>query len=597
MARNGRALAIVRPHSHLVSRSGSITVLLCGIAVMLLACFAGVSGASAQSAYGVGGYLERPGENDFSDRTIGASSSTVPVGIEKKDAEVRQEQEPRQARRRRPAAGAAARRRNTGEGRSIRRARRRVRRTAPDAPEKRPARRAARTEAAPQKKVKRETNKPTPPVPENREAESTAPDSQPAGGQTAQTYTPAAGGDGAASADQKPAESKPDTEAKTAPADTTAAIGGAAAKETAPKDEEPAPAASTKPETETAARAEGDDGLGQMIGQMLVVGFRGLTPGDSGTQKLAAQIKSGLVGGVMFMSHNVKSPEQVATLAGSLKTAAGVTLVLIAVDKEGILTHGKGFKEFPSAAQVGKSISPLDAYTLYKSMAAELAESGFNLNLGPVLDLRVEGGDNPRSFGSEPKAVAAFGKAFAVAHHDAGVLTVLRHFPGAGAERNWDKAALEPYRQLIASGNADAIMTGHAAGAAFSDTPDQPASLSKKAVTTMLRGDLKFAGIAVSDDLETGVTGLSLEERAVQAIKAGNDLLLIGNQKGTVPDLPEKMVAAIRKAVESGAISREQVEASHDRIMALKQKLRAAASQALASAGRDGKKKAGASRR
>ncbi len=586
MARNGRAPAIIRSHFHPISRIGSIPVLLCGIAAMLLASFAGVFGASAQSAYGVGGYLERPGENDFADRTIGASSSTVPIGVEKKDAEGSGEQRSQQARRKRPAARTEARRRNADEDRPLRRLRRQVRRTAPEAQEKPAPRRAARTRTAPEKK----TNKPSPPVPEHREAESTAPDGQSAGGQSDQSYTPAASADGEVSADERKAESKPDAAAKTAPADTTAAIGGTAAKDTPTKEEEPAPTESRKPETETAARAESQDGLGRMTGQMLVVGFRGLAPSDPGTQKLAAQIKSGLVGGVVFMSHNVKSPEQVATLAGSLKSAAGVTPVLIAVDKEGSLTHGKGFKEFPSAAQVGKSISPLDAYTLYKSMAAELAESGFNLNLGPVLDLRVEGGDNPRSFGSEPKAVASFGKAFVVAHHDAGVLTVLRHFPGAGAERSWDKAALEPYRQLIGSGNADAVMTGHAAGAAFSDTPDLPASLSKKAVTTMLRGDLKFAGVAVSDDLEAGGTALSLEERAVQAIQAGNDLLIIGNHKGTVPDLPEKMVAAIRKAVESGAISRERIEASHDRIMALKQKLSAAASQALASAGRDGKK-------
>jgi len=336
--------------------------------------------------------------------------------------------------------------------------------------------------------------------------------------------------------------------------------------------------------------------LEKMIGQMLVVGFRGLTPEDAWPQKIASQIKAGTIGGVLFMSHNVQSPQQLKTLTSFLQRAKGDIPVFYAVDQEGgivqRLSAEKGFQEFPTATKIGQSNDPLTAYTVYKRMALELSQYGFNMNMGPVVDLHRNDASpiiagKQRSFGFQPKHVAAFAKAFCIAHQDQGVLTVLKHFPGHGSTPfdthtqpvdvggSWDKAELEPYRDLIASRTAQAIMTGHIAHPSFSEEPGLPASLSRKAIRQLLRGELGYDGVVISDDLEMGAirSRFSLEDSAVRAVKAGNDILILSNQNAPAPDLPERLIAAIKKAVESGAISRDELQASYDRILVLKQRL------------------------
>ena len=122
-------------------------------------------------------------------------------------------------------------------------------------------------------------------------------------------------------------------------------------------------------------------------------------------------------------------------------------------------------------------------------------------------------------------------------------------------------------------------MVGHLAHAEFSDEPGLPASLSKKAIQTRLRDEIGFKGVIISDDLEARAvaTRFPLEESVVRAISAGNDLLLIGNQDNPSPDLPDKVAAIIKQAVTSGVLTREQLQASYDRIIAAKQSVSKAA--------------------
>jgi beta-N-acetylhexosaminidase len=336
--------------------------------------------------------------------------------------------------------------------------------------------------------------------------------------------------------------------------------------------------------------------LDRMIGQLLIVGFKGVSPSEPSTQKLAAQIKAGLVGGVLFLSHNVQSPQQLRALTAYIQRLKTDIPLLLAVDQEGgmvqRLSPDKGFSEFPSAASLGRSNDPLMAYGVYRRLAAELAQYGFNMNLGPVVDLDRNDASpiiagKERSYGAQPKHVAAFAKAFSMAHQELSVLTVLKHFPGHGSTpldthaqpvqlgSPWDAAELEPYRDLIASNEAQAIMTGHLAHPAITGDGGVPASLSVKAIRDTLRGSLGFGGVVISDDLEMGAIRdrFSIEDSAVRAIQAGNDIIIVSNQNAPSPDLPERLVAAIRAALEKGEISREALQASYDRILALKQRL------------------------
>ena len=183
--------------------------------------------------------------------------------------------------------------------------------------------------------------------------------------------------------------------------------------------------------------------------------------------------------------------------------------------------------------------------------------------------------------------MAAFAKAFCLAHQDTGVLTVLKHFPGHGStpydahdqaadvSTSWDTDEMEPYRELIASHAVQAIMVGHISNAILSEEPSLPASLSRRIIRDVLRGAVGFSDVVISDDLEMGAirAKYSLEDAAVKAIKAGNDIIILSNQSAPAPDLPERIIAAVEKAVAVGELSREELQASYDRIIALKQHL------------------------
>ncbi len=368
--------------------------------------------------------------------------------------------------------------------------------------------------------------------------------------------------------------------------------------------------AEQKAREEQAKRAAAEKELNTWLGQMLMVGFKGQKVSDPNVKRLVEQIKSGAVGGVVFLSHNIVSPKQVKELTSAFNSQDGETPPFIAVDQEGgivqRLAHEKGFAEYPTAGALGKRNDPLTAFAVYKGLANELRKFGFNLNMGPVVDLLYADTKSiiaikERAFGSKPMHVTAFAKAFCAAHKDAGVLTVLKHFPGHGStaadthtapaeiSKTWSEDELVPYQKLIESGNASMIMVGHITHAKMADEPGLPASLSKKAITDQLRGKLKFSGVVISDDLEMAAVSKKhpLEDSVVRAIEAGVDIVLLGNQVKPSPDLPDRVAAIIRQAVADGKLKRERLKASFERIIALKSNIKTQASKPIVSANQD----------
>jgi beta-N-acetylhexosaminidase len=357
-------------------------------------------------------------------------------------------------------------------------------------------------------------------------------------------------------------------------------------------------------------RPEPDPELDRMIGQMLMVGFPGLTRSDAGVRRVLSQLEAGQAGGVILMSRNVDSPRQLRRLTRALARAGeGQPTPFIAVDQEGgyvqRLSRVKGFKTHPSAERLGARKNPQAAYSAYRDLALELREYGFNLNLGPVVDLNLNPA-NPvigrlrRSYGKDPEQVTAYAKAFVYAHNETGVLTAAKHFPGHGnsdtdshdvlvdISGSWEERELRPYRKLIEAGAIDMIMVGHLYHPAFSDNPDVPASLSPTAIERVLRESLNYDGVVITDDLDMrGVRqNTDFEGRVVSAVKAGNDILLITNQNGYQPDLPERAADVIRAAIADGRLSAERIRASYERIMALKDEL-ARLQRTATSAGED----------
>ncbi len=178
-------------------------------------------------------------------------------------------------------------------------------------------------------------------------------------------------------------------------------------------------------DTEPKAPPEADAALlDAMIGQMIMVGFAGSSERDSGVMAVRDQLAKGVIGGVVLYPENIGPPEQLRALTAFLRNAKSAPVPFIAVDQEGglvqRLTRRNGHSYFPSARSVGRNPSYASADSverLYATMAAELAEAGFNLNFGPVVDLNLNPanpviGQRERSFGADPNTVTALARAF-----------------------------------------------------------------------------------------------------------------------------------------------------------------------------------------
>lgn len=340
--------------------------------------------------------------------------------------------------------------------------------------------------------------------------------------------------------------------------------------------------------------------LDEMIGQMIMVGFRGLEV--SSDSVVAQEIKSGKVGGVILFSRdallgspvrNIESPEQVKRLISNLKAFSSQPL-FVAVDQEGglvaRLSPAYGFPPTVSAQYLGGWNHP-DTTSFYaERMAATLAEMGFNMNFAPIADVNTNPaspaiGALKRSFSADTNIVTEQCRIFIRAHREKNIFCSLKHFPGhgsAGADshlgftdvsESWDPLELAPYRELIKSGDAELIMTAHI----FNDKWDaaHPATLSINVMTKMLREQLGYQGVIVSDDMNMKAISAHYNERDAykMAIEAGVDILLVANNLSYDLNAGSKAHAIVRSLVEEGIISEDRIRASYLRIMKLKERL------------------------
>jgi beta-N-acetylhexosaminidase len=340
--------------------------------------------------------------------------------------------------------------------------------------------------------------------------------------------------------------------------------------------------------------------LDAMIGQMIMVGFVGSSDRDLGVSAVRYQLANGIIGGVVLYPENIGASHQLRALTAFLRNAKSSPIPFIAVDQEGghvqRLTRRNGHRYFPSALSVGRnpSFASLEsAVRLYATMAEQLAQAGFNLNFGPVVDLNLNPsnpviGQRQRSFGADPAIVTMLARAFITAHRNANIVTVAKHFPGHGSSRvdshksladvskSWEEIELEPYRALAHDGLLDAVMIGHLDHPRFSDGEKVPTSLSSRAIKALrAKGYIGFDGVVISDDMEMGGVSddFSLDERVVKAINAGTDILVFSNVHLRDSELGPKLHAIIADAVRSGRISRARIEKAYGKIMLLKRRL------------------------
>lgn len=341
--------------------------------------------------------------------------------------------------------------------------------------------------------------------------------------------------------------------------------------------------------------------LDEKIGQLFVVrvyGHSATSPApadaaqnrrETGVATAAELIAKYHAGGVMYAgwAHNIRDPHQLAALSNGIQKAAlaGRTPVpaLLSIDQEhGIVARiGAPATLLPGAMALGAGGSAADARTAARIAGAELAALGIRQDYAPVADVNVDPA-NPvigvRSFGADPKAVARLVAAQVEGCQSAGVAATAKHFPGHGdtsvdshldlplithSRAQWERLDAPPFRAAIAAG-VDVIMTAHLRFPAL-DPHDGPATLSKPILTGLLRGELGFGGVVVTDSL--GMAGgrkkYGDDRVPVLALKAGADQLL------NPPDLPAAW-AGVHRAVRGGELSEARIEESVLRILELK---------------------------
>lgn len=338
--------------------------------------------------------------------------------------------------------------------------------------------------------------------------------------------------------------------------------------------------------------------LEEMAGQMIVVGFEGNGTDDPGVAAVADELAAGRLGGIMFLKKNVASLASVRALNLLFRSATGAGLPpLITLDQEGgaveRLTRDVGFEEIANAATIARRYSPAEAQAIYGKMAAGVAAQGFSVNFGPVADLDLNP-DNQiiarfgRAFSADPVVVTAYDTAFIEAHRTAGVLTALKHFPGHGSStadshegfvditRTWNEIELAPYRALMEAELVDMVMVGHLYHADFADGAEEtPSSLSPRWIDGVLRTDLGFDGVVITDDLEMGAIRdhYNLEQTVTRAIRAGVDILLFSNTAKYRPGLSREILGILLAEAAVDEAFAERIAQSYERIVELKSRL------------------------
>jgi beta-N-acetylhexosaminidase len=340
--------------------------------------------------------------------------------------------------------------------------------------------------------------------------------------------------------------------------------------------------------------------LDEKIGQMLMIGFRGAALSDD--NHIVKDIKNLNIGGVVLYDfdlfsngetqRNIASPDQVKSLCSALQ-ALNSNKLLISIDQEGgrvnRLKTTYGFPKVGVSAQYLGTLNNLDSTRYYANLTANLLKNlGINFNYAPVVDLNVNPkspaiGAIERSYSDSPKIVTEQATAVLDIYKKYGIIGCLKHFPGHGSAaadshlgitditKTWQASELIPYQNLIESGKVEMIMTAHV----YNDNLDTfPATLSKKIMHDILREQLGWQGIIISDDMHMGAIAqhYGLEIAIEKAINAGVDILMFSNNSRDFYDAEaaSKAIATIKKLLNEGKITTAQIEKSYQKIIKLK---------------------------
>jgi beta-N-acetylhexosaminidase len=325
--------------------------------------------------------------------------------------------------------------------------------------------------------------------------------------------------------------------------------------------------------------------LDQKLGQMVIVEFYGSALSPDLQQMLQADHVSGVL--IENKNGNAQDRTQLVALNKAMQGSADIPLFISTDYEGGVVNELRRITgERPSDATIGATGNPQLAYDAGHNAATTLTALGLNVNFMPIVDV-LTNPKNPglpeRTFGNDPTLVTKMGRAYLKGLTAGGVVGCLKHFPGLGSANldphlslptmnrsiaTLNASDLVPYRTMIGEGIVPMVMVTHILNPQLD--PRLPTSLSPEVVTNLLRKQLNFKGVIISDTLWMGGISntYSLAQAAVLAVKAGTDLLL--GPRGLADT--QRMLAGLRQAVATGQISTAQIDASVSRIIALKLK-------------------------
>lgn len=325
--------------------------------------------------------------------------------------------------------------------------------------------------------------------------------------------------------------------------------------------------------------------LGEKIGQMLLSGFSG----QAASGQAQSLVNQYYLGGIVYFGDNTRSRGQVLALSQELQRLARVNShpvpLLISIDHEGgrIFRFQSGMTHFSSAMSLGATNSPDLVYDIAAANAWELRSAGINTSLGPVLDINDDPA-NPviglRAFGGRADLVTLMAEYYIAGLQEHGVIAAAKHFPGHGSTNIDSHSSLPvvnksleqlsqnellPFSQAVRQG-VGIIMVGHIANLVL-DPSGMPASISPVFIRDLLRGQMAYDGVIMTDALTMGAVTESYDipAAAVKAVQAGVDIVAV-----TGPDFAGGAHAALLQAVRNGAISQERIDQSVRRILLLK---------------------------
>ena len=328
--------------------------------------------------------------------------------------------------------------------------------------------------------------------------------------------------------------------------------------------------------------------LKEKIGQLFIVCTDSLdfNAETEVTEKMRKNLEEYKPGGVIFFSYNLKNRTQVKEMISDMQKTAEIPL-FIAVDEEGgsvaRIANSKNMQttKFPAMAEIGKTGDSKNAYHVGETIGKEIYELGFNLDFAPVADINTNAENTEignRSFGSEPKTVADMVSQEVKGLQAQGVSATLKHFPGQGqCGEDTHKGYVElnatidrlrdveflPFKSGISAG-ADMVMMSHVAVSKITGK-ETPASLTKLMVTDILREELQFDNVIITDAMNMKVITkfYDADQAAVMAIEAGNDMILM-------PDNFEQAFEGVLEAVKDGTLSESQIDEAAGRVLSVK---------------------------